>query len=133
LISEQIALPYLWRRYLSLLRALLGASCLWVVLGAQHYEQRTFLLALFLLTIYSAVSTFWRWPDRADKFGLVSITADLAMFFLCVWLTGKEGFWVNAFAAFYLLLSAAVCENGGRSFWPSCSRWPSSTLRSRPA
>ncbi len=107
MISEQIALPYLWRRYLSLLRALLGASCLWVVLGAQHYEQRTFLLALFLLTIYSAVSTFWRWPDRADKFGLVSITADLAMFFLCVWLTGIEGFWVNAFAAFYLLLSAA--------------------------
>jgi signal transduction histidine kinase len=107
LISEQITLPYLWRRYLSLLRALLGASCLWVVLGSSRFEQTTFLLALFLLTVYSLVSTFWRWPDRADRFGLVSLTADLAMFFLCVWLSGKDGFWVTAFAAFYVLLSAA--------------------------
>ena len=107
MISDQIALPYLWRRYLSLLRALLGASCLWVIIGAQSYERATFLLALILLIIYSVVSAFWRWPDRADKLGFVSLTADLAMFFLCVWLSGAEGFWVTAFAAFYLLLSAA--------------------------
>lgn len=107
MISDQIVLPYLWRRYLSLLRALLGASCLWVAFGAQTYERATFLLALVLLTLYSLVSAFWRWPDRADKFGFVSLTADLAMFFLCVWLSGGEGFWVTAFAAFYLLLSAA--------------------------
>ena len=107
MISDQITLPYLWRRYLSLLRALLGASCLWVVLGSSRFEQATFLLALLLLTVYSLVSTFWRWPDRADRLGLVALTADLAMFFLCVWLTGRDGFWVTAFAAFYVLLSAA--------------------------
>ena len=28
LIGEQIVLPYLWRRYLSFLRALVGAACL---------------------------------------------------------------------------------------------------------
>lgn len=107
MIADQITLPYLWRRYLSILRALVGASCLWVVLGSSRFEQTTFLLALFLLTIYSLVSAFWRGPDRADRFGLISLTVDLAVFFLCVWLAGPTGFWVTAFAAFHLLLSAA--------------------------
>lgn len=107
MIADQITLPYLWRRYLSLLRALVGASCLWVVLGSARFEQTTFLLALLLLTIYSLVSAFWRGPDRADRFGLISLTVDLAVFFICVWLAGASGFWVTAFAAFHLLLSAA--------------------------
>lgn len=107
MIADQITLPYLWRRYLSLLRALVGASCLWVVLGMARFEQATLLFALLLLTIYSLISAFWRWPDRADRLGLVSMTVDLAVFFLCAWLSGGEGFWVAAFAAFHLLLSAA--------------------------
>jgi signal transduction histidine kinase len=104
-VADQIVLPHLWRRYLSLLRALVGAACLWVVLGSQGFERRTFLLLLAVLTIYSFVSIFWRWPDRIDHKGILGLIQDVAVFLLCVWLVGPGGFWVGAIAAFYLFLS----------------------------
>jgi signal transduction histidine kinase len=106
-LAEQMVLPYLWRRYLSFMRALVGGSCLWVVLGAPVIEKGTLVLLVSVLTVYSLVSIFWRWPDRVDKFGVVGMALDVATFLLPVWLVGPQGFWVSAFAAFYLFLSAA--------------------------
>jgi signal transduction histidine kinase len=105
LIGEQIVLPYLWRRYLSFLRALVGAACLWYVAGSWAIERGTLAAMLAFLVIYSLISIFWRWPDRLDRSGIFSLVLDAATFLLCVSLAGQDGFWVSAMAALYLFLS----------------------------
>lgn len=110
IIGEQIVLPYLWRRYLSLLRALVGSSCLWILLADSSFRPGTLPTLLAVLVIYSLVSIFWRWPDRLDKFGILSLILDAATFLLCVTLAGETGFWVGAIAAFYLFLSLSSLQ-----------------------
>lgn len=110
IIGEQIVLPYLWRRYLSLLRALVGSSCLWILLADRSFQPGSLPALLAVLVIYSLVSIFWRWPDRLDKFGILSLILDAATFLLCVTLAGETGFWVGAIAAFYLFLSLSSLQ-----------------------
>jgi signal transduction histidine kinase len=110
IIGEQIVLPYLWRRYLSFLRALVGSSCLWILLADSSFQPGTLPTLLAVLVIYSLVSIFWRWPDRLDKFGILSLILDAATFLLCVTLAGETGFWVGAIAAFYLFLSLSSLQ-----------------------
>lgn len=110
IIGEQIVLPYLWRRYLSFLRALVGSACLWILLADRSFQPGTLPTLLAVLVIYSLVSIFWRWPDRLDKFGILSLILDAATFLLCVTLAGETGFWVGAIAAFYLFLSLSSLQ-----------------------
>lgn len=110
IIGEQIVLPYLWRRYLSFLRALVGSSCLWILLADSSFQPGSLPTLLAVLVIYSLVSIFWRWPDRLDKFGILSLILDAATFLLCVTLAGETGFWVGAIAAFYLFLSLSSLQ-----------------------
>lgn len=104
-IGEQIVLPYLWRRYLSFLRALVGVACLWFLISSRSLERATLAVLLAILVIYSLVSIFWRLPDRLDKSGILSLVLDAATFLLCITLAGETGFWVSAMAALYLFLS----------------------------
>ncbi len=110
LIGDQIVLPYLWRRYLSFLRALVGAACLWFFAAQPTMERGTFAVLLAFLVIYSLISIFWRWPDRLDRSGILSLVLDAATFFLCVTLGGDAGFWVSAIAALYLFLSLSSLQ-----------------------
>ena len=110
MIAEQIILPHLWRRYLSLLRALVGSACLWSLLANRSFEPGVLPALLAVLIIYSVVSIFWRWPDRVDRLGVLSLVLDAATFLLCVTLAGETGFWVGAIAAFYLFLSLASLQ-----------------------
>jgi signal transduction histidine kinase len=107
-VSEQIVLPYLWRRYLSLLRALVGAACIWTVLASSGLNRATFVVLLGVLSIYSLVCIFWRWPERVDIFELLNFLLDLQCYLLCVALSPDSGFWVCAIAAFYLFLAAST-------------------------
>lgn len=109
-IGEQIVLPYLWRRYLSFLRALAGSACLWFLLAERSFQPGALPTLLAVLVIYSLVSIFWRWPDRLDRSGILSLVLDAATFLLCVTLAGETGFWVGAFAAFYLFLSLSSLQ-----------------------
>lgn len=110
IIGEQIILPYLWRRYLSFLRAMVGAACLWFLLADRDFQPGTLPTLLAVLVIYSLVSIFWRWPDRLDRSGILSLILDAATFLLCVALAGDAGFWVAAIAAFYLFLSLSSLQ-----------------------
>lgn len=106
--SEQIVLPHLWRRYLSLLRALVGGTCIWVVLASSGLNRPQFILLLGALCVYSVVTMIWRWPERVDIYELLNIILDLQFFLLCVMLTPAGGFWICAIAGFYLFLAAAT-------------------------
>jgi len=107
-VTEQLVLPHLWRRYLHILRTLLGASCIWIVLASQGLTRPAFLGLLSALCLYSAVTVFWRWPARLDVFELLNFLLDIQCFLLCVALSPPAGFWMCAVAAFYLLLAAAT-------------------------
>lgn len=107
-VAEQIVLPHLWRRYLSLLRLLVGVACLWMALSSNPLPGLTIVALIIAVSIYSLVSIFWRGPDRVDRFGLLSLIVDILFFLISVGLARESGFWVSAFAAFYLLLAAAT-------------------------
>lgn len=106
--ADQMVLPYLWRRYLSVLRALVTGSCLGILLAGGGLESATWVFILSIVTVYSLVSIFWRWAERIDRGGLLNTALDVAAFLLCVVLAGEHNFWLQAIAAFYLFLAAAT-------------------------
>lgn len=111
MVTDQIVLPYLWRRYLSLLRALVSAACLWVVIGAAGVTSATWVMLASVLAIYSVVSIFWRWPERVDRLDVFNLFLDVATFFLCVALAQDGGFWLAAIASLYLFLATATQQD----------------------
>lgn len=106
--ADQIVLPYLWRRYLSVLRALVTGACLGILLAGRGMEAATWIFILSVVTVYSLVSIFWRWAERLDRGGLVNTALDVAAFLVCVAVAGPENFWLQAFAALYLFLAAST-------------------------
>lgn len=111
MVAEQIVLPYLWRRYLSLLRTLVGAACLWALLGSPGVPANTLIALVGVVTVYSAVSVFWRWPERIDKMGVLNLVLDLVVFLLSVVIAPAPGFWLPAFAALYLFMAIATLHD----------------------
>ena len=105
---DQIVLPHLWRRYLSVLRALVGSTCIWVALASSGLNKATFVVLMGALCGYSLVTVFWRWPERVDVYELFNFLLDLQCYLLCVALTPDSGFWICAIAGFYLFLAAAT-------------------------
>lgn len=106
--ADQMVLPYLWRRYLSLLRALVTGACLAILIAGKGLAAATWVFILSIVTVYSLVSIFWRWAERADHGGILNTALDVAAFLLCVTLAGPENFWLQAFAALYLFLAAST-------------------------
>lgn len=111
MVSDQIVLPYLWRRYLSFLRAMVGAACLWVVLGTSTVAPGTWVTFVVVLTTYSLVSIFWRWPERIDRLDVFNLILDVVTFLLCVGLSDKDSLWLAAVAALYLFLAMATLQD----------------------
>lgn len=106
--ADQMVLPYLWRRYLSVLRALVTGACLGILLAGRGLEAATWIFILSVVTVYSLVSIFWRWAERIDHGGILNTALDVTAFLLCVVLAGPENFWIQAFAALYLFLAAST-------------------------
>lgn len=111
MVADQIVLPYLWRRYLSVLRTLVGAACLWALFASPGVPASTLAALLGVVTIYSAVSVFWRWPERIDRLGIVNLVLDLVVFLLSVVLAPPPGFWLPAISALYLYLAVATLHD----------------------
>lgn len=111
-VADQIVLPHLWRRYLSMVRGLVGAGCLWALLAGGSGLQPAVLVALLIfLTIYSLISFFWRYPSKLVRLDLFGLVLDVAMFLLCVALSDTAGFWTAAMAAFYLFLAITTLHD----------------------
>jgi signal transduction histidine kinase len=106
--ADQMVLPYIWRRYLSVLRALVTGGCLGVLLAEGRLESATWVFILSVVTVYSLVSIFWRWAERVDRGGILNTALDVAAFLLCVALAGEQRAWLQAIAAFYLFLAAST-------------------------
>lgn len=111
-VADQIVLPHLWRRYLSLVRALVGAACIWALLaGGAGLQPAVLVSFVVILTLYSVVSIFWRYPERIVRLDIFGLVLDLAMFLLCAALSDTAGFWTAAIAAFYLFLAMATLHD----------------------
>ncbi len=106
--ADQMVLPYLWRRYLSVLRAMVTGACLGILLGEGGPASATWIFILSVVTVYSLVSIFWRWTERIDRGGLLNTALDISAFLLCAALAGPDQFWLQAIAAFYLFLVAST-------------------------
>lgn len=111
MVADQMVLPYIWRRYLSFMRAMVGSACLWVVLASVGTTAATWLLLAAIVVIYSLVSIFWRWPERVDRFGILQLCLDLSTFLLCVALGDATSFWLAVLAAFYLFVAVSTLQD----------------------
>ncbi len=112
MVTDQIVLPHLWRRYLSVVRALVGAGCLWALLAGGAGLRPAVLVALLIfLILFSLILFFWRYPERIDRFDIFGLILDVAMFLLCVALSDTAGFWTAAIAAFYLFLAMSTLHD----------------------
>lgn len=94
-----------------MLRALVGGACLWALLASPGVPAGTLMALLAVVTIYSAVSVFWRWPERLDRQDILNLILDLVVFLLSVVLTPPPGFWLPAMSALYLYLAMSTLHD----------------------
>lgn len=93
------------------MRTLVGAACLWALLGSPGVPANTLVALLAVVTVYSAISVFWRWPERIDRQDIVNLSLDLVVFLLSVVLAPPPGFWLPAISALYLYLAVATLHD----------------------
>jgi signal transduction histidine kinase len=96
-------LPNSWRRLLSLIRILLGMSCLAVELISSGFiwTDRVILFAVYI--IYACVALFWRGLEDSG-YPTFALTVDFVFFFLSATSGAAYGYWVSSVFYAYVLL-----------------------------
>ena len=101
-------LPTSWRRLLSLIRILLGMSCLAVGLISSSFvwTDRVILFALYV--VYACVALFWRSLEESG-YPTLALILDFVFFFLSATSGTAYGYWVSSvFYAYVLLVSVML-------------------------
>lgn len=99
--------PFMWRRHLAILRAMLGALCVLVYL--QIPVANSYLIAAVAATYtFYAIFVFWRNNIESNTYGTPTLYLDLLFFFMCALHESKEGLWLSTVSYFYLLTFAAL-------------------------
>lgn len=107
LTADQILLPYIWRRYLRILRLLVSLACLGTVFVNPSAWPPWAIAALVLLLLFAVAALFWKEPDEA-AIARIALGLDTLFFLVAVAYQDSRGFWLGAAFAFYLILSATL-------------------------
>src|SRR5271156_6706881 len=96
-------LPNSWRRLLSLIRILLGMSCLAVTLISSSFvwTDRVILFAVYV--IYACVALFWRSLEDTG-YPTLALIIDFIFFFLAAISGATYGYWISSVFYAYVLL-----------------------------
>jgi signal transduction histidine kinase len=100
-------LPNSWRRLLSLIRILLGMSCLAVTLISSSFvwTDRVILFAVYV--IYACVALFWRSLEDSG-YPTLALIIDFIFFFLSATSGTAYGYWISSVFYAYVLLAAVM-------------------------
>jgi signal transduction histidine kinase len=100
-------LPTSWRRLLSLIRILLGMSCLATQLISSSFVWTDTVILFAVYTIYACVGLFWRSLEDAG-YPTLALTIDFVFFFLSATSGAAYGYWVSSVFYAYVLLVAVM-------------------------
>jgi signal transduction histidine kinase len=94
--------PYLWRRHLGFLRALLGVCCLITYIVSPVPYGSLIALIAGVYTVYS-VFALLRDTIESSIYANTTLYLDLVFFFICVMHPSQQGLWLSTVCYFYLL------------------------------
>ena len=86
-------LPTSWRRLLSLIRILLGMSCLAIQLVASGFAITDTVILFAGYTIYSCVALFWRSLEDSG-YPTLALILDFVFFFLSATSNASYSYWI---------------------------------------
>jgi signal transduction histidine kinase len=104
--------PYMWRRHLGFLRALLGACGLITYLVQPVPYSNLIALLAGLYTLYSILA-LTRDTLESSVYATTTLYLDLIFFFICVLHPSQQGLWVSTVCYFYLLSASTLLYS-----WP---------------
>lgn len=110
LITDQILLPHVWRRYLAAVRAMLELSCLAIVFLDRAMWSPLAASLIAILSLLSLLALFWKTAERIWK-GRLCLALSALFFLIAATHMTEQRFWAVAAFAFYLLLSAALLHH----------------------
>jgi signal transduction histidine kinase len=104
---QHTMVPYLWRRHLGMVRAMLAAMC--VLIYVLYPVPNGFIIALVtgLYGIYAAFVVV-RNNIESTVYPIPILALDVLFFFMCAMHPSREGLWLSTLAYFYLLCIAAL-------------------------
>jgi signal transduction histidine kinase len=94
--------PYMWRRHLGFLRALLGACCLITYIVSPVPFGAVVALMAGVYTVY-AIFVLLRDSIESSVYLNTTLYLDLVFFFICVMHPSQQGLWLSTVCYFYLL------------------------------
>jgi len=100
-------LPTSWRRLLSLIRILLGMSCLAIQLVASSFAITDTVILFAGYTIYACVALFWRSLEDSG-YPSLALVLDFVFFFLSTTSSASYSYWVSSVFYAYLLILAVM-------------------------
>ena len=103
-------LPNSWRRLLSLIRILLGMSCLATQLIASGFVWTDTVILFAVYVIYACVVLFWRSLEDAG-YSNVALLIDFGFFFLSAISSAAYAYWITSVFYAYVLLVAVMLHN----------------------
>ena len=100
-------LPTSWRRLLSLIRILLGMSCLAIQLVASGFAITDTVILFTGYVIYACVALFWRSLEDSG-YPSLALILDFVFFFLSTTSSASYSYWVSSVFYAYLLIVAVM-------------------------
>src|SRR5258708_11543266 len=99
--------PYLWRRHLGILRAVLAFACVVLYLVSQVPASAAIALVVGLFAIYTIFILF---RDNIENrvYEMYPLMLDVVFFFLCSLHPTREGLWLSTVTYFYLLCFSSL-------------------------
>src|ERR1700687_1439639 len=103
-------LPTSWRRLLSLIRILLGMSCLAIQLVASSFAITDTVILFAGYTIYACVTLFWRSLEDSG-YPTLALVLDFVFFFLSATSSAPYSYWVSSVFYAYVMIVTVMMHN----------------------
>src|ERR1700719_1846240 len=100
-------LPTSWRRLLSLVRILLGMSCLTIQLISYSFAWTDSAILFAGYTIYACVALFWRSLEDSG-YPTLALIVDFVFFFLSATSNASYSYWISSVFYAYVLIVAVM-------------------------
>ena len=100
-------LPNSWRRLLSLIRIMLGVSCITMELVSSSFAITDSVILFAGYIVYACVALFWRSLEDSG-YATLALILDFVFFFLSATSSAAYGYWISSVFYAYVLLTAVM-------------------------
>jgi signal transduction histidine kinase len=103
-------LPTSWRRLLSLIRIVLGMSCLTIQLISSSFAITDTVILFAGYTVYGCVTLFWRSLEESG-YPTLALILDFVFFFLSATSSAPYSYWISSVFYAYVMIVAVMLHN----------------------